>query len=239
MVGKKVKHVSCGFQHTVAVTEEGEVYTWGYGRNGALGHGNYELVMLPKKVEGLQDIVKVDCGIDYTMCMDKTGRLYSWGANRYGQLGVTGTNTYKQSSPVALHLPHGITSVVDFSCGEEHSALLTDKGEVYTWGYGNDGQLGHKDKQNLTQPCKLKFEHKICKVVCGGGHTGVLTQEGLLYLFGRGRDGQLGRGDEMESMAAYRTEPKQVNSLENKYEVMVQDIALGSNHCLALSTKKI
>jgi alpha-tubulin suppressor-like RCC1 family protein len=83
--------------------------------------------------------VKIDCGIDYTICMDRNGKLYSWGSNRYGQLGMTGTNTYKVNKPVKIHLPHGVSSVVDFSCGEEHSALLTVSGDVYTWGYGNDG----------------------------------------------------------------------------------------------------
>jgi alpha-tubulin suppressor-like RCC1 family protein len=43
------------------------------------------------------------------------------------------------NTPNNVNLPHGISIVSDFSCGEEHSALLTDKGEVFTWGYGNDG----------------------------------------------------------------------------------------------------
>lgn len=38
---KAVKSVSCGFQHTACVTEDGEVYTWGHGKNGALGHGDW------------------------------------------------------------------------------------------------------------------------------------------------------------------------------------------------------
>jgi len=65
---------------------------------------------------------------------------------------------------------------------------LNDKGEVFTWGYGNDGQLGHKEKTNLNQPKKVAFEGKVSKIVCGGGHTGLIT-EGKLFLFGRGRDG--------------------------------------------------
>lgn len=39
---KKVVSVSCGFQHTACLTEDGEVYTWGLGKNGALGHGNWD-----------------------------------------------------------------------------------------------------------------------------------------------------------------------------------------------------
>jgi alpha-tubulin suppressor-like RCC1 family protein len=111
-----------------------------------------------------------------------------------------------------MNLPHGVSHVVDFSAGEEHSAFLSDKGEVYTWGYGNDGQLGHQERTNLTQPKKLIFSSEIAKVICGGGHTGIITKEKTLYLFGRGRDGQLGRGDEVESAAAFRTEPKEVTS---------------------------
>jgi alpha-tubulin suppressor-like RCC1 family protein len=136
---KKVVYVACGYQHTACVTEDGYLYTWGFGKNGALGHGDWNEVVLPKKVEKLSNIVKVECGIDYTMCIDKEGKLYSWGSNRYGQLGVSGTNTYKINKPTLIHLPHAVSKVADFTCGEEHSAFLTDKGEVYTWGYGNDG----------------------------------------------------------------------------------------------------
>lgn len=42
LTDKRVKHVACGYNHTVCVTEDGEVYTWGYGKNGALGNGSYD-----------------------------------------------------------------------------------------------------------------------------------------------------------------------------------------------------
>lgn len=47
---KKILSVACGTQHTVAVTEEGDVYSWGRGRSGALGHGNRDDVSTPKKI---------------------------------------------------------------------------------------------------------------------------------------------------------------------------------------------
>jgi len=46
----------------------------------------------------------------------------------------------------------------------------------------------------------------------------------------------LGRGGEVESVAAYRTEPKQVLALQRE---SIEELALGSNHCLALAVKKI
>ena len=144
---KQVVDVACGQHHTACITSSGEVFTWGNGKSGALGHGDWEQVDLPKRVDGLKDIVKIECGNEYTVCMDKDGKLYSWGANRYGQLGIQGSNVNK---PIVVSLPHTITKVVDFAVGEDHCALLTDKGEVYTWGLGIDGQLGHPDRHNLS-----------------------------------------------------------------------------------------
>lgn len=76
-----------------------------------------------------------------------------------------------------MHFGHAIKSrVVDLSCGEEHSALLTNEGEVFTFGYGMDGQLGHKERNNQNTPKKIVFEKRIKKVSCGGGHTGIVTE---------------------------------------------------------------
>ena len=89
-------------------------------------------------MESLPPIVKIDSGADFTLCLDGEGRVFSFGKNSYGQLGLTGANTYKMNTPQQVQLPHG-TSVVDIACGEEHAALLTAQGQVFTWGFGNDG----------------------------------------------------------------------------------------------------
>lgn len=73
LAAKKVLQVACGFQHTVALTEDGEVYSWGQGKFGALGHGNNVDQATPNKVAELKDIVKIDCGSEYTMALDKEG----------------------------------------------------------------------------------------------------------------------------------------------------------------------
>ena len=56
---KKVTQVSCGVQHTACLTEDGEVMTWGLGKFGALGHKDIESTNVPKKVEGLSNIIKI------------------------------------------------------------------------------------------------------------------------------------------------------------------------------------
>ena len=65
----------------------------------------------------------------------------------------------------------------------------------------------------------------------------IIAGSGNLFMLGKARDGQLGRGGEIESNAG-RTEPKEVNFF-SKQNLAVEEIALGNNHCLALSVKKI
>lgn len=124
--------------------------------------------------------------------------------------------------------------VADIVCGEEHAAFLTTSGEVFTWGYGHDGQLGHGAKTHLSSPKKIEgIKERAKKVACGGGHTAVLTESGELYLFGRGRDGQLGKGDSIESVASSKSAPTKVEFFA-KNGMKVIDVAVGSNHTLAL-----
>ena len=82
--GQKVTAVACGDKHTVCVMEDGSVYSWGYGKMGPLGHNNNESITVPRKVEGLSNIVRVDCGTSHTIALDNNGKLYSFGDNTYG-----------------------------------------------------------------------------------------------------------------------------------------------------------
>lgn len=98
----KVKQAACGFQHTVALSEDGNVYSWGRGKNGALGHKDDCDVSQPKRIEGLSNIVKIDCGSHYTIVLDKDGNLFSFGSNNYGQLGLAGMYTVTEPTKIPV-----------------------------------------------------------------------------------------------------------------------------------------
>lgn len=123
------------------------------------------------------------------------------------------SNVGKSTSPEQISTIPSRFKIVDFSCGEEHNAALSEDGTVFTWGYGQDGQLAHNNKNSLTTPKKVRFEHPVKQVVCGGGHTAFVTKDGELYMSGRGRDGQLG-GKATDSVAANRLSPVLVESLK-------------------------
>jgi len=49
------------------------VYTWGSGKEGALGHGDFHQKNVPTKVEGLGNIMQISAGADFTVCVDSKG----------------------------------------------------------------------------------------------------------------------------------------------------------------------
>lgn len=75
------------------MTADGEIYTWGNGKAGALGHGENSDVPMPKKVEGLEKVKQIACGSDYTIALDSDGKVFAFGNNGYGQLGISGNAT--------------------------------------------------------------------------------------------------------------------------------------------------
>ena len=68
--GQTIKQAACGFDHSACVTESGELYTWGDGKEGQLGLGDVWQTDLPTKVEIESKAVKVLCGAKYTIFLD-------------------------------------------------------------------------------------------------------------------------------------------------------------------------
>lgn len=77
--------------------------------------------------------------------------------------------------------------VVDISCGDNFTGAITQNGDVYTWGFGNEGQLGHSDKSDQPLPRKININEKIKKISCGGAYAALLSTQGKLFMMGRGR----------------------------------------------------
>merc|ERR1719347_750448 len=93
-------------------------------------------------------------------------------------------------------------------------------------------------KSNLLQP-RVAFGADCSGIAtdcsAGGGHTAVVFDNGdTVYIFGRGRSGQIGRANEIESIAAYRANPVEVNFFKNS-GYKIDQVALGSDHSMLLT----
>uniref|UniRef100_A0A4W4HJS1 BTB domain-containing protein n=1 Tax=Electrophorus electricus TaxID=8005 RepID=A0A4W4HJS1_ELEEL len=131
---KAVVSIACGQTSSMAVSDNGEVYCWGYNGNGQLGLGNNGNQLTPCRVAALQGlcVLQIASGYAHALALTDEGLLYSWGANTYGQLG-TG-NKINQLSPMKVMADK--ERIVEIAaCHSTHtSAAKTQSGHVYMWG---------------------------------------------------------------------------------------------------------
>lgn len=154
-----ISQVSCGTEHAACITNEGKVLTWGGGERGklGLGSGNEEDAYTPQPVVGLDDkrVCQVSCGAFHTLSVTTDGTVYAWGSGKDGKLGL-GDVAYcpyferDNAGQPFVAAPHLVTQlatrntvVTQVSAGSAHSAAVTESGEVFTWGCGKSGKLGH------------------------------------------------------------------------------------------------
>ncbi|KAF5480549.1 hypothetical protein F2P56_001289 [Juglans regia] len=149
--GVKMVMVACGWRHTISVSSLGKLYTYGWSKYGQLGHGDYEDHLVPHKLEALRDtyISQVSGGWRHSMALASDGKLYGWGWNKFGQVGV-GDNV-DHFSPVQVKFPHE-QRVIQISCGWRHTLALTEGQNVFSWGRGTNGQLGHQESVDRNLP---------------------------------------------------------------------------------------
>jgi alpha-tubulin suppressor-like RCC1 family protein len=228
-IESRVVDISSGKYFSLALTESGEVLSWGMGREYALGHNSRDTIKVPTKISSLSSskIIQISAGRNFAVALDDQGNVFSWGTNDYGQLGQGQTDRFK-SIPEKVRF---LSNVVQIACGDFHVLALTSSGEVYSWGSGSDGQLGIGTTSNQSTPTLIKSLPKISKINCGGGHSGFITSDFQLLMCGRGVDGQLGRQGKNESVASSRLLPVEVDLFSNS---RVLQFAGGAHHSLAL-----
>mmetsp|Transcript_17351 Transcript_17351/g.31250 ORF Transcript_17351/g.31250 Transcript_17351/m.31250 type:complete len:1278 (-) Transcript_17351:12412-16245(-) len=170
-----VVKAACGSQHSVVVTSDYQVFTMGQGEGGLLGLGNQNSSAFPKSVRNLKDarIVSVCCGSFHSLALSKEGKIYVWGRNEGGQLGLDTSTFTQRLSELSVEdncLPvpervYGVLAnkkIVQLACGEAHSMALTSEDQVFSWGWGGNGQLGNGVTASTVE--LLAAIH--CPVVC-------------------------------------------------------------------------
>ena len=192
--GKKIVVVAAKFCHTAAITDSGELWTWGWNVDGQLGIGDTEIYRhAPVKVSvNGQKIVAVAAGTYHTAAVTDSGELWTWGDNNAGQLGIG--DTTDRHAPVKVSV-NG-QKIVAVAAGVRHTAAITDSGELWIWGDNGDGQLGIGDTTDRHAPVKVSVNgQKIVAVAAGTYHTAAVTDSGELWTWGDNNAGQLGIGD--------------------------------------------
>ena len=147
--------VFAGEQHSLALTADGAVWSWGWGIFGMLGHGDQQQLLLPKKIEALagRRVVAVSAGGQHSIAITADGAVWSCGCGSSGRLGHG--DTQEQLLPKKIEDLAG-QRVVAVSAGGFHSIAVTAHGAVWSWGGGAFGNLGHGDEHQQLLPKKIE-----------------------------------------------------------------------------------
>ncbi|KAM7259529.1 hypothetical protein ACFE04_015270 [Oxalis oulophora] len=300
-LSRRITALAAGEAHTVALTGDGGVYTWGRGMFGRLGTGSEsdELFPVPVKFDSSKRLkfVAVAAGSYHTLAIADDGSVWSWGYNicilqqlnfffwlfvhcleivtntespvcsvkaggmmsmaidNLGTLWMWGNfplpsgsneshtfSLFRSSTPSPVWDFNGRV-VVKVACGNEHVIALVSSGETYeadddlvcySWGNNSHGQLGLGDREPRFSPEIIETfnEHSpwaVYEIACGAFHTALLTRkkrssdilESTCFTFGLGENGQLGQGTTRDILS-----PKPVKELPEPLYLVSVDCGL-------------
>ena len=184
--------INCGGYHTIALTQNGELYVWGANSFGELGLGDHNDKYTPWRRMTDKSIIDISCGMHHTILLTNDGKMKGWGANIHKQIGLEWCDS--------INIPYVLSKdkfVIAVKCGLYHTIFLTKTGDLYSGGDNLCGQLGLGHNANRDHPQKISLR-TICvpikSIHCGHYYTMILTDSGKIYVWGDNSNGQLGIG---------------------------------------------
>lgn len=200
--GINLTSISCGKNHTIVLSDRGQVYAFGMAQCGQLGHKTKVPIPIPQLVTSLPFNVEIiQCASLTSMCYTNDGRLLTWGYISTDHLGLSDGDEY-HSSPVALDTINVKGKIIKMFSGSWHSGIITsiqfdctfffcsnffffqtDEGKVYVFGFGYKGRLGNQsnledDTNNPVNPVPIEFfekEFQVTNGAAGGAHSLIIA----------------------------------------------------------------
>jgi len=156
-----IRAVAAGGGHSVALRNDGSVWTWGQSYYGELGYGGTR-TNTTKPGWVMSNVKAIAAGSYHTVALRSDGTVWTWGNNMYGQLGNSDYSARTQPSRVGY-----LVDVIAITAATNYTAALRGDGTVWAWGINHEGQLGDGTLQSQrTRPVQ---------VVAPSGEAGYLT----------------------------------------------------------------
>eukprot|EP00762_Andalucia_godoyi_P006492 ANDGO_02931.mRNA.1 putative E3 ubiquitin-protein ligase HERC2 len=200
-----IASVSCSHRHVLACSISGEVFSFGEGMFGKLGHGGPENSPTPKLIEGLvgKKVVQVSAGFDHSLVLDASGNVYSCGSGVCGCLGnkkdqrifvptmvdlrdiVTGLKPTKEDlKRQALGEKSRAPKITWIAAGHDYSMLVDENHKVIVFGSPADGRCGTpilnngKYEGGIYHPeyLPLLYGRHVSRVYCKEAHNLVIVE---------------------------------------------------------------
>ena len=178
----------CGGYHTITLSNDGTLHSFGYNALGQLGLGHINPVLLPTPIPNLPQITQISCGSNFTVCVDCEGFMWSFGKNNYGQLGTGNTTNFNVPQKI-----QDLPTVLSLSCGGHHTLIITSDSNLWSCGYNEYGQLCLGNNESQMTPQKTSFSN-ISKISTGYHHSLFQNSKGELFACGNNEYGACGLG---------------------------------------------
>ncbi|XP_068758844.1 uncharacterized protein [Montipora capricornis] len=242
---KRCIAVVCGHYHSLALSADHRVWSWGWGVHGQLGVGSIEDVLLPTHIKGLDkyEVIQLAAGYSHSVALSVQGQVFTFGGGLYGQLGL-GTNC-KQT------VPQLVESLVNervylICCGSFETIAVTEDQEVYNWGrnphffryYMRQDYRSKRPMQTshplnsvshrlVPEKIDCSFSCEVKDVCCGNWHYLALMESGKVYSWGYNDYGQLGLSNKVDLQVT----PRLLHTLSNK---CIVSISVGADCSVAM-----
>jgi alpha-tubulin suppressor-like RCC1 family protein len=239
-----VKAIAAGSSFSMALTDYGNVWTWGSNLRGQLANGNTKDSSDARPVIGGGDVIQIAAGSTHGIALKKDGTVITWGANNFGQLGI---GSYDMST-ITVSIQGGFGNVALIGSGMFHSMAVKGDGTVWTWGNNLMGQLGDGTTTNRISPVVIPHFNLNAmnppssepsgdggpdqpvpasgSTIAGGESFSLLKKNGKLWSWGDNMFGQLGDGGIIS-----KNVPSAVSNLNG-----VVSVAAAANHAAAIKS---
>jgi alpha-tubulin suppressor-like RCC1 family protein len=188
--------IAAGGTHTLALKEDGTVWSWGTNTYGELGDGTNVQKTSPVQVSTLTGVVAIAAGGYHSLALTSTGTVWAWGRNGNGQVGdaTSGNNKW---SPVQVA---SLANVAAIAAGDYHSLAVVSGGTMKAWGYNANGRLGNNSTTDASTPVSVSSVTTASATAAGADHSLALLTDGTVVGWGANPQGQLGAATPTQSL---------------------------------------
>ena len=182
--------VEAGWEHTVALREDGSLWGWGrtvHGEAGVFSGRRYDQPA-PSRIGDDDDWAAVSTGRTHSLAIKKDSSIWGWGNNYRGRLGSGTDRRYSHPHVSRYRRDEGWK---DVSAGGAHTIALKKDNSLWGWGWNGRGQVSGAESE-YGSPLQIGEETGWMQVSAGGLHSMAIKDDGTLWGWGGNCSGQLG-----------------------------------------------
>ena len=250
LAGVRVVGVACGETASAAVSDEGDVYTWGWGgsfwKGACAALGGLPGRPRRARARALAALASPRSRLSHLL-VPLLSRFLSLVSLRVPSLSPAGNGGLGHGDSASQPRPALVEALSDarvrctsVSVGARHMLARTDDGRVFSWGDGEYGRCGNGRKRQLApEPVELLAGKPVAQAVAGRSHSLALTDGGEVWVWGKNDAGQLGLGGsvlmDLNTMEEYPLLLDADGDAAPGFARNVAALAAGANHSLALT----